>query len=155
MSDAFDKWINSFSDEEYEEMIDDSNPFGFTDAQKSKALNIRQAPTPEELDDLTLEQEFTEEPIDVEAPTEEIPEPRARPILPRVKRARITQQEAPVDISSRTPITITRVEPSLEQPPTERPIQTRIAPPKPPTIRTRVRTRLLGVGKFLRRFFRV
>jgi len=170
MSDAFDKWINSFTDEDYEEMLDDSNPFGFTDAQKSKALNLRAEPTPEQLEDFTLEQEFEE----IEKP-EEIEEPSGAPvkepkgILPKIRRflTKVEQEQgAPIEIEQITirkplgggaPI---RTEPTIgiegmkmTRPPIALP--PKVLPPKPPTAIAGIKSAILGAGKFIRRFFRV
>jgi len=54
MTDTFESWINGMSDNEYEEMIDS----GFTNPQKSKALEIRKLVDDEDqLTDLEREQE--------------------------------------------------------------------------------------------------
>lgn len=58
MTDSFEDWINSMSDEEYEDRIDSSTSNGgFSVAQESKALNIRKPASEEDLEDLEREQE--------------------------------------------------------------------------------------------------
>jgi hypothetical protein len=69
------------SDDEYDDMLDDTNPFGFSDKQEEKALNIRAPPTKEEQEDLDAMQEFNE--------PEDIPEPeRAEPVQVQEERER-------------------------------------------------------------------
>jgi len=154
LTDAFDKWINSFSDDEYEEMLDESNPFGFTDAQQSKALNIRSAPTPEQLEDLELEQEF-EEPLDVDDAVKEAKEIDRVPSITRIEQIR----REPIQIEQVRGAPI-QIEPTIgiegikmTRPPI--PIQPRVIPPKPPQFVTQIKSAILGAGKFIRRFFRV
>jgi hypothetical protein len=141
MTDAFEKWINSMSDDEYEDMLDESNPNGFSDAQQEKALNIREAPTQQELEDFELEQEFIEEPtIDKEkvftGKRITISEPSLEPTIePTIDISGSTAQRIP------TPI------------PIERPTVKAI--PKPRAITQAIKTAVSSAGKFIRRFFRV
>ena len=78
MTDHFDKWINSMSDDDYIDFLDEDG----TDAQIEKALNIRDRPTEEELDELEREQEFKER--------EEILEQREQLVEEREKQVEIT-----------------------------------------------------------------
>lgn len=54
MTDAFDKWINGMSDEEYEDWLEDEA----TNAQEEKALNIRTPPSKQEEEDMEALQEY-------------------------------------------------------------------------------------------------
>ena len=160
MTDHFDKWINSMSDDEYDEMLDESNPFGFSDAQEEKALNIRAPPTKEEQEDLDAMQTFTEQ--------EELAEPE-------VKEPTVTRQ----DTYTSTPIRTTTISPSgirveqtgervtmVREPITSTPRaeipNTVVTPPKvnsptlpPPRPSEQRRIDRIGasVGRFFRRFF--
>lgn len=140
MTDSFEKWINSFTDEEYDEMLDDDNPNGFTDAQQEKALNIRQPPTKQELEDLELEQEFDEEPT---------PSREPRRFTDVTVGERVTEETG-----------ISMVEPTQQIPPSQPTVtppitQPRVTPPKPPKITQQVKQAFVSAGKFVRRFFRV
>ena len=144
MTDAFEKWINSFSDEEYEEMLDEDNPNGFTDAQQEKALNIREPPTKEEIEDLEKEQEFIEEPEEIEEPIKE-----EKPF--RVGKLVRPEVSEPV-IESATVVTPSGFQPIPQ--PTPTPV-IRPQPPKPRAVVQAVRTAVVSAGRFIRRFFRV
>ncbi len=58
MTDSFENWINSMSEEEFEDRIE-SEPSngGFTDNQRSKALNLREPIEDVEAEQLIREQE--------------------------------------------------------------------------------------------------
>ena len=179
MSDAFEAWIRSMSDDEYSDMLDDSNPNGFTDNQEEKALNIREAPPIEEQSDLTRLQEF-EEPLEVEAPTEEQVQEQ-----PKRKGSIFSREREPVTINEGTtfieqpvgePIKISKVgervtmtrEPVPRIPPQSTPSiisgsvtppsTPRVIPPSKPAVRsfrTSITNAVASAGRFVRRFFRV
>lgn len=137
MTDAFEAWIKGMSDDEYEDWLE--APFsegGASDAQEEKALNIREAPTPQELEDLELEQEFEE------------PEPTPR------KGPRITEIERPQPRFEEPQVTKV---PTVAPRPTPQPrvIPTRVRIPRTTQIRQAVTTAVTSAGKFIRRFFRV
>lgn len=58
MTDSFEAWINSMSEEDYEFMLDaDSGTEGFSASQYQKAINIRTPASEEDLEMLQREQE--------------------------------------------------------------------------------------------------
>ena len=158
MTDHFDAWINSMSDDEYSDMLDESNPFGFSDKQEEKALNIREPPKKEEQEDLDAMQSFTEQ--------EDIQEPeRAEPVKVireetftstpirtttisesgiRVEQTgeRVTMVREPIS----TPPPIQDRAPNIVAPPKVEPTP----PPKRPSRIARIRESIFG---FARRFF--
>jgi hypothetical protein len=176
---SFNKWINSMSDDEYEDMLDDTNPFGFSDKQEEKALNIRAPPTKEEQEDLDAMQEFTEseeiqEP-EASEPVQQIEEPRRRrDVFGRAEEPRenlITEgtniTESGIRITKtgervtmvREPIVPTT--PVLSQPITP-PNVVPTRPPPPRNIRARIstvpkqiNTSIRSGFNFARRFFRL
>lgn len=102
MTDHFDAWINSMSNDEYEEMLDDDNPWGFSDAQEEKALNIRTPPTPKDetnLDDLQSGGDggFSETVTEPSIVSSETPI-EVRPIQPEID-ARPVREYQPTDYS--------------------------------------------------------
>lgn len=140
MTDAFEAWINSMSDNEYEDMLDD--PDGFTDAQEEKALNIRSRPEGNELEELEKEQEFVEPEQQVEQQTPRITIQETEQEFVRVEP---TTEPIGVDLPDRSFV------------PRERPALPKVEPPRPEPrkVTERVRQAVQSTGKFLRRFFRV
>jgi hypothetical protein len=57
MTDSFEKWINSMSEQDYADFVDEDDPDSGTDAQIEKALNIRTPITQQDEDDLDAMQE--------------------------------------------------------------------------------------------------
>lgn len=152
---SFERWINGMSNDEYADMLDESNPFGFSDAQEEKALNIRQAPTKEEEEDLELEQEGEieeekprrEKPISIKEGITEIEQPVGEPIKITKVGERVTMVREPIPSGVGEP-TI----PKIVTPP-----RTVIPPSKPAvaSFRSAVTTAIKSAGQFVRRFFRV
>lgn len=79
MTDHFDEWINSMTDNEYSNWLEDEA----TEAQEEKALNIREAPTDEELEDIEDEQTF---PPQIEQAFREAPKAKKRSVISFLKR---------------------------------------------------------------------
>lgn len=153
--DAFEKWINGMSDDEYSDMLDESNPFGFSDKQEEKALNIREPPKKEEQEDLDAMQTFTEQ--------EDIQEPeRAEPVKviredsytsTPIRTTTISESGIRVE---QTGERVTMVRDAMTSP--SAPITTNVAPPKveptpPPKGPSRIARIRESVFGFARRFF--
>lgn len=82
MTDSFDIWIESMSDEEYEDRLDSSTANGgFSVAQEAKALNIRKPASEEDLEDLEREQESNV--VEVKGRTSRVYDNRELPERPR------------------------------------------------------------------------
>lgn len=164
MPDHFDTWINSMSDDEYEDWLE--APFsqgGASDAQEEKALNIRTPPTNEEIEALEDEQEFDalskqeqeyrdaerkekkrqfKENITINDGITELQQPVGEPITIRKVGDRVTM--------TRTPMSTPDIGVSQTPP--------RIIPPSRPAMqsfRTSITNAVSSAGKFIRRFFRV
>lgn len=116
MTDSFESWINSMSDAEYEDMLNESNEDGFTNAQRSNALNIREAPDLQELEQLELEQEFRGETV--------------APASGTVTGERIGEEQV-VEPSPTMPIPTSPIPPDVAP---------RARPPKPPKPREQIRS---------------
>ena len=59
MTDAFKKWIDAMSEDEYVDRIESEvDDGGFTDAQLDKALNIREPPEDDDYIDMKRRQAF-------------------------------------------------------------------------------------------------
>jgi hypothetical protein len=135
MTDHFDKWINSMSDDEYDSWLDAPYPIGASDAQEAKALNIREKPTQEEMQELEALQEFQEE-QEVEAETRELEEQDKQ----RKEDKRIYKEETRAPIRERFTISegITEIPQSIGEPVTIKKIGERVTMTRMPTLPTNI-----------------
>lgn len=141
MTDDFEKWINSMSDDEYIDRLEsDRDNGGFSDAQKEKALNIREPPNDTELRELEQSQEGN---VEIR-PTTPLPQaPTSRNII-YDNRDIPRQPEQPPSIRKNI---IQRIRKPKPQPTTQQvqPVQT--SRPAP--------TRIQKLVSRIKRFFRI
>jgi hypothetical protein len=131
MTDAFEKWINSFNEDDYNDWVDNNA----TDAQLEKALNIRQPESEKESEELEKEQEYRESeereqqktPVVYTAPKEEKVSRQTEEYVPQQP---IGYQVSDIPQRKGAPIKVTRVSgiTRVQRPPirtTPRPVQQR------------------------------